>query len=260
MGIQTILPLVDAFTGNILGIVQTLSTTYAGTETTITPGGTGTPSYNAIKITPKHTSDNTLFYMGISVPVTMVRDGSYRSISAYAGAGVAQFKFQNIDNFVIRNPWRQPAGEVYNDMLVDQFGVVTYLTTAAGAYSGVVPAPVAPTASNGTVVWQTNVGFVSAPPYSFIDVNWVSLLNASFPNMTPGSIAIGTPSPSSIQTYVRAYVVQQPTVQGTTVTYTTIRFVKITGVEPAAGTYVYPVTITSAEGLTATANINLNIS
>ena len=165
-------------------------------------------------------------------------------------------------DIVLAPKWLVLKDLVQNDMLLPQNDVMKFLATGVSLSALTSAVPAAPTANNAAVVWNTTAQFVGKQACTFLDVNWVALTGTSFPGMQPVSATIGTPNPSSISTYIKAYVFAgAPTVYGAGgVINTTLRFIKVRGDDPTPGAYDFPVTITSTNGKSVTVTLTLTVN
>ena len=133
-----------------------------------------------------------------------------------------------------------------------------FLSTGVDSGSIVSVVPSAPTATGASFIWNITTNFIGTSACTFTDINWLELLSVSHPNIEPVSISLSDPTPSSLLTNIRAYVVQTPNVFGAGgVVYNTIRFVKIRADDPTPGTYTYNATITAKNGLSTVVVLTL---
>lgn len=166
-----------------------------------------------------------------------------------------------ITELILAPHWVSLRGLIANDLKQAQNSVLHFLATG-NTLSAVSPTTVSPpVANNMQVTWNTTAQFIGTQACSFIDVNWIELTKTSFPDLQPVSAVIGAPTPATVNTFLRAYVVQMPTVYGAGgVINSTLRFIKVRADDPAAGTYVYPLVITGKNGLSTTVNVSLTIA
>lgn len=269
MAFQNFLPVI-ATDKRVLGAVPITSTNFTGSETSFTETTTS-KTYTTTSVTvpytyadPARAGVNRLSsatYVAVSVTTSQANAGMHVVKTAVpnmieAIELVPQKFWVQANGFVTELGFLANGGSFSNFLFQLATGTQVPSTTI------VAPTPPSPTASAATLSWVTKVQFSNAQATSFFDVNWVESLAASGNNYEPVSASIGTPSPGTIATYVRGFVVQSPTAVGRYggVQYNVMRFVRVTSDPVPAGTYVYPITITNTEGNTITVNLSVVVS
>ena len=246
MGKQNFLPLV--FNETVLGVVPIAEATFTEASTTATVNGA---TVN-IEWRLKNIDGNSpVAFAVLPVSATVYRSGYYRQLYP---------TFIDVTQLVLKPKWFSVSGLTTNSLLPVQNGLMHFLSTGidTGSIASATQSP--PTATGGTFVWRITSNFIGTSACTFTDINWLELLATSHPNLEPVSIVLSDPTPSTLLTHLRAYIVQTPGVFGAGgVVYNTLRFVKIRADDPTAGTYTYNATITAKNGLSTTVVLTLTI-
>lgn len=244
MGKQNFLPVVCNET--VLGVVPIAETTFTSGSTTATVNG----STVNIEWRSKNIDGNSpVAFAILPITATSQRSGYYKQLYP---------TLIDVNQLVLKPRWFAVSGLITNRLLPDQNGLMHFLSTGidTGSITSVVPS--APTATGASFIWNITTNFIGTSACTFTDINWLELLAVSHPNIEPVSISLSDPTPSSLLTSIRAYVVQTPGVFGAGgVVYNTLRFVKIRADDPTPGTYTYNATITAKSGLSTTVVLTL---
>jgi hypothetical protein len=244
MANQNFLPLVSGT--RVLGVVPITQANFSSSSTTaVVNGNTVNVEWRSKDID----GSSPVSFAVLPITASQLRTGYYKQLFP---------TLIDITQLVLRNRWFSVTALTTNDLLPTQNGVMHFLATGVdtGSITSTTQSP--PTASNGTFVWNITTNFIGTSACTFTDVNWLELLATSYPGLEPVSVSLSDPTPNSILTNIRAYIVQTPGVFGAGgVVYNTLRFVKIRADDPTPGTYTYNATITAKNGLTTTVVISL---
>lgn len=246
MGKQNFLPLVVE--EQVLGVVPIVEATFTSASTTATVNGT------SVEIEWRTKNIDGMSPVSFAVlPVSQADARQKRYMQKYP-------TLIDITQIIVRPKWVSVTSLVTSNLLPNQNGVMHFLTTGidTGSIAAVVQAP--PTATNGTFVWNVTTNFIGTSACTFTDINWTELLATSYPGLEPVSIALSDPTPPTLLTHVRAYIVQTPGIFGSGgVQYNTVRFVKVRGDDPTPGSYTYNAVITAKNGMTTNVVLTLII-
>jgi len=246
MGKQNFLPLVCNET--VIGVLPLAETVFTESSTTATVNG----STVDVQWRSKNISGNSpVSFAMVPVSLTNYRSGYYRQLYP---------TLIDANQLVSNKKWFSVSGLTTDSLLPVQNGFMHFLSTGIDTGSIATVNQTAPTATGGTFIWNITTNFIGMSACTFTDINWLELLATSHPNLEPVSISLSDPTPSTLLTHIRAYVVQTPSVFGSGgVVYNTLRFVKIRADDPTAGTYTYNATITAKNGLSTTVVLTLII-
>jgi hypothetical protein len=276
MTTQNFLPVTSLSTGEVLGIIPTniANQTFTGVETTYTVSGVVMPLKKVTKnLSVNHVGStaeivwrvteglswqptnynnsfrvqSSFFYMSISVTDSSIRNYSYQNLP----------NFIKLDKYIVTPSWIQTNSVATNNIKKSSAGVIDFIHNGSSITNLVVSAPVSPTATAGSIGWRMTSDFIGAPVCTFTDINWVQLLGVNFGDVVPASIVVIPPTRGTITSFVRAYVVQDPVSYGSGVLYNTIRFIKVSALDPVAGQYDYTCVITAVNGTTTTVTLSL---
>ena len=244
MAKQNFLPLVSNET--VIGVLPITEATFTESSTTATVNGGSV----GVEWRTKNNEGNTpVSFAVVPISATTYRSGYYKQLYP---------TLISMDQLLTRSRWFSVSGLVTNKLLPDQNGVLQFLYTGIDTGSITSVTQSAPTATGATFIWNITTSFIGTSACTFTDVNWLEMLAVSHPNLEPVSISLSDPTPSSLLTHIRAYVVQTPGVFGAGgIVYNTLRFVKIRADDPTPGTYTYNAVVTAKSGLTTTVVLTL---
>ena len=248
---QSFLPL-RTQDGRILGMLPITTTAFTGNETSkeVTGGGV----YPVSLVTPTRVSHNLspnnlpVSYMAITVTPTQERT-MYQS-------------FDFMASFIPMSKWAMQPGFSFK---TNTSNALLSMISGKSVSAIVVPSPATVTASNGSVGINWSAAMSSAGLASFVDVNWVSLLNVQTGNtnaasINPGAIdtGLGDPSNGKVALYV---VSSNPEIVNQSVLMSTLRFVKLVPGGIPVGAYKWSnAVVTNTDGSTATVCVTLNVT
>lgn len=250
---QSFLPVRILGMGQILGAVAIPETTFTGSETSYTLGGYPYPisRQDVTSVVGSGGSVSTHSFMSLDVDSSQARRHDHQSIPG----------FNHIDDLYGFLRWVMPKNVC--QMQGNTPTPILRLLMGAAAHSVVSSVPPSPSVSTTNFDWTVECTLGSAPACSFFDLDWVTGFQG-YSSLTPTEIVLGSPVPGSISSSLKTFILHTDTpvdpVLGPGPAFNTIRFIKMVASPLLSGTYNYPLTVGTAEGVFVTGTLTLTIS